>query len=152
MYLSEKKILEPNWFVIGCLVLFSAPAWGQQNQFQRWDRNRDGQLVVDELPKGIRGNFGRVDRNQDGVITLEEHNRFVGRNRELPGTVHRDLAYVENGHARQKLDLYLPKLGSSKRAPLILFVHGGSWRSGDKKSVPVEEFLRDGCQSLTTPG
>ncbi len=130
--------------VISCLVLFSAPAWGQQNQFQRWDKNRDGQLVVDELPERIRGNFGRVDRNQDGVITLEEHNRFVGRSRELPGTVHRDLAYVENGHARQKLDLYLPALESNKRAPLILFVHGGAWKSGDKKSVPAEEFLKAG--------
>ncbi len=46
-------------------------------------------------------------------------------------TVHRDLAYVENGHQRQKLDLYLPK-GNNTRLPVIVWVHGGAWMSGSK--------------------
>jgi hypothetical protein len=37
----------------------------------------------------------------------------AGRGRPAPlpegATVHRDLAYVPDGHERQKLDLYLPK-------------------------------------------
>ena len=45
-------------------------------------------------------------------------------------TVHRDLAYVTNGHARQKLDLYIPNEGED--LPLIIWVHGGAWRGGFK--------------------
>lgn len=49
-----------------------------------------------------------------------------------PGTiVHRDVPYVAHGHARQVLDLYLPA-GASAPSPLILLIHGGAWRQGDK--------------------
>jgi acetyl esterase/lipase len=45
--------------------------------------------------------------------------------------VHRDLAYVPNGHERQRLDLYLPAI-TSPPAPLIVVIHGGGWQQGDK--------------------
>lgn len=48
---------------------------------------------------------------------------------------HRDLAYVENGHERQKLDLYLPEK-SDGRVPLIIWVHGGGWQNGTKDGCP----------------
>lgn len=47
-------------------------------------------------------------------------------------TIHRDLAYVSNGHERQKLDLYLPKEGQNR--PLIIWIHGGAFRRGSKES------------------
>lgn len=43
----------------------------------------------------------------------------------------RDLAYIENGHERQKLDLYLPEK-SDRPLPLIVWVHGGGWQAGSK--------------------
>ena len=59
---------------------------------------------------------------------------------QLPAgvTVHRDVAYVPNGHERQKLDLYLPA-GGEKR-PLIIWIHGGAFRRGSKESpeLPVD--------------
>ena len=48
--------------------------------------------------------------------------------------VHRDLAYVEGGHERQKLDLYLPK-DARGPLPLILWVHGGGWQNGSKANA-----------------
>ncbi len=48
---------------------------------------------------------------------------------------HRDLAYVENGHARQKLDLYLPAKPPAGRLPVIVWVHGGGWQNGSKATV-----------------
>ncbi len=60
-----------------------------------------------------------------------------------PGiTVHRDLAYVEAGHARQKLDLYIPDTGEN--FPLIIWVHGGAWRGGDKKDYRPIPYLKAG--------
>jgi acetyl esterase/lipase len=44
---------------------------------------------------------------------------------------HRDLAYVSGGHARQKLDLYLPEKADAP-LPLIIWVHGGGWEAGSK--------------------
>lgn len=41
-----------------------------------------------------------------------------------------NIAYVENPDPKQKLDLYLPK--GKTNPPLFVFIHGGSWASGDK--------------------
>jgi acetyl esterase/lipase len=42
----------------------------------------------------------------------------------------RDLVYWPGGHERQTLDLYLP--AGVKGSPLVVWVHGGAWRSGSK--------------------
>jgi acetyl esterase/lipase len=53
-----------------------------------------------------------------------------------PGTkVLKDLAYVEGGHERQKLDLYLPPTGSGW--PLVVSIHGGAFRMGSKDGEPA---------------
>src|SRR4051794_8226012 len=56
-------------------------------------------------------------------------------------TVHRDLAYVANGHARQKLDLYLPSEGL--HLPLIIWVHGGAFRMGSKEGLEFDPVPLD---------
>ena len=48
---------------------------------------------------------------------------------------HRDLAYVDNGHERHKLDLYLPKQAKGP-LPLLIWVHGGGWQNGSKDGCP----------------
>ncbi len=45
-----------------------------------------------------------------------------------------DVPYVTNGHARQKLDLYLPELFENEPRPVLVRIHGGAWRHGDKSS------------------
>ncbi len=53
-----------------------------------------------------------------------------------PGAkAHRDLAYFEGGHERQKLDLYLPEK-SDRPLPVILWIHGGGWAAGSKDQCP----------------
>ena len=55
----------------------------------------------------------------------------------------RDLAYVSGGHARQKLDLYLPK--SDGPLPLVIWIHGGGWRQGTKGgNLPALRLARRG--------
>ena len=49
----------------------------------------------------------------------------------------RDMPYVSGGHARQKLDLYLPPADSA--ASLIIWIHGGAFKHGDKGDpLPLE--------------
>jgi acetyl esterase/lipase len=57
-------------------------------------------------------------------------------------TVHRDLAYVSDGHPRQKLDLYLPP--AEGPLPLIVYIHGGAFRAGDKGEWPPLEYVAQG--------
>lgn len=57
-------------------------------------------------------------------------------------TVYRDVAYVTDGHERQKLDLYVPEVGEN--LPLIIWVHGGAWRGGDKAHYIRMEYLKAG--------
>jgi acetyl esterase/lipase len=47
-----------------------------------------------------------------------------------------DQAYVTDGHERQKLDLYLPQK-SEGPFPLVVWIHGGAWRGGDKSGCPA---------------
>ena len=48
---------------------------------------------------------------------------------------YKDLGYVPNGHAQQKLDLYVPQ-SSEKLLPLIVWIHGGGWKEGSKDYCP----------------
>lgn len=49
-----------------------------------------------------------------------------------------DLANVRYGpHERTVLDLWLGKAESP--APLVVFIHGGSFNRGDKSELPVEQ-------------
>lgn len=55
---------------------------------------------------------------------------------QTPGMrAHRDLVYVEGGHERHRLDLYLPEKADAP-LPLIIWVHGGGWQNGSKDGCP----------------
>jgi acetyl esterase/lipase len=61
--------------------------------------------------------------------------------------VTKDIVYTEGapGDAgKHKLDLYLPKDG--RNFPVLIFIHGGSWRSGDRSNYPAlgNRFAREG--------
>ena len=42
----------------------------------------------------------------------------------------KNIDYVDNAGAKQKLDLYLPK--DKTNFPVLVFIHGGGWTSGDR--------------------
>lgn len=55
----------------------------------------------------------------------------------------RDIAYVTNGHERQKLDLFIPA-GATHPLPLIIWIHGGAWKAGSKEQCPALRYLERG--------
>jgi acetyl esterase/lipase len=59
---------------------------------------------------------------------------------------HRDIEYAQVGERRLLLDLYQPIESGEPRSstPLIVWIHGGAWRSGSKEGVPITEFLEHG--------
>src|SRR5512136_926390 len=79
------------------------------------------------------------DRSENGRIPDLNSNQLI-----LPEDVlsYRDIPYVAGGHERQKLDLYIP--GSGKNYPLIIWVHGGAFKSRSKQDhVPLEYLSLD---------
>ena len=129
-----------------CALAQETPATADRTQrlFDQIDANKDGKLGKEELPERLRPNFERVDTDKDGFISRTEHQAVVGRSKQVrpaPGQrpvpagveAKLDLAYAETDNPRQKLDLYLPKLRKTEKPlPVIVFIHGGGWRGGDK--------------------
>ena len=65
---------------------------------------------------------------------------------QLPAGIkmEKDIAYIEGGDEAQKLDLYLPETTSEKPLPLIVHIHGGGWRAGNKFPCPVTPLVLKG--------
>lgn len=61
---------------------------------------------------------------------------------ERTATTLKDIAYVYNGHERQKLDLYVP--AGDGPFPVIVWVHGGAWLGGSKDNPPALRYLEKG--------
>lgn len=50
--------------------------------------------------------------------------------------VKKDIPYVDKGHERQVLDVHSPK--GAKGLPVVFWIHGGGWQTGDKKEVQLK--------------
>lgn len=58
--------------------------------------------------------------------------------------IERDIQYVPNGDESQRLDLYLPEQPGDKPLPIIVWIHGGGWRAGNKQGCPAQGFVNMG--------
>lgn len=147
--------LRVDWrcvWAAGCLaVAAQGPApGGPLDWFERWDRDGDGRWSRDELPERFRERFDRIDRDGDGYVSRAEHaaalrnlpsgnpaeSNRVSRAPALPDGVRieADIPYAGTDNPRQRLDLYLPTAAPTGRLPVVVFVHGGAWRAGDKSA------------------
>ena len=82
--------------------------------------------------------FPGADANKDGVLTLQEaqkHRRQrQGARADRPPSPEPDIADFAYGPAeKQRFDLWQAK--SDQPTPLILFIHGGGFRGGDKRGI-----------------
>jgi len=55
---------------------------------------------------------------------------------------HEDIVFARRPQRDLMLDVYLP--ASTTNPPLIIYVHGGGWKRGNPKNVPVLDLLDDG--------
>jgi acetyl esterase/lipase len=64
-----------------------------------------------------------------------------------------DIAYRQGASKAWRLDLAMPKEPGGEPLPAIVFVHGGGWRSGDKRAAnflgPALEFAAKGYVCIT---
>lgn len=50
--------------------------------------------------------------------------------------IQRDIPYAKPADERQVLDIYSPK--GAKDLPVVFWIHGGGWQTGDKKDVQIK--------------
>ncbi len=62
-------------------------------------------------------------------------------------TAYSNIAYCNTDNPRQTLDLYVPKNAQQAKTKLVIFIHGGGWRAGDKSNQEMtyygEHFLKN---------
>ena len=58
-------------------LCLAATAQESDGVFERYDRNRDGKVMADELPS--KAAFARFDLDKDGTITLAEYQKVSGK-------------------------------------------------------------------------
>jgi acetyl esterase/lipase len=127
------------------------------NWLSQQDPNEDGKISLDESTGLMKSNFRRNDANRDGFLDRDELvdlakrlARGTGRNRRQPTrgmtdeqvrgrtpegvTVELNIPYRQ-GNDAWKLDLAMPAKESSSPRPAIVFIHGGGWTSGDKRTA-----------------
>ena len=64
--------------------------------------------------------------------------------------VKRDIPYAAPAHERQVLDVYSPV--HAKNLPVVFWIHGGGWQTGDKTSVQIkpQAFMDRGFVFVST--
>src|SRR5882757_1955564 len=64
--------------------------------------------------------------------------------------VKRNIPYAEPAHERQVLDVYSPP--GAKNLPVVFWIHGGGWQTGDKTSVQQKPraFTKKGFVFVST--
>ncbi|MFP6701428.1 MAG: alpha/beta hydrolase [Planctomycetaceae bacterium] len=49
-----------------------------------------------------------------------------------------DVPYLKNGHKRHVLDIYTPEKQVRNSLPVVFWIHGGGWQTGDKSDVSLK--------------
>ncbi len=82
----------------------------------------------EEIAARVRGQMGA--REQQAQPTMDKAHSALGA-----------VEYSYGSDALQKLDFYKAK-NASARAPLVIFVHGGGWKRGDKRNATGSDKVK----------
>lgn len=95
-------------------------------------------LKLDHNPKQSSWQTGLV------VALLTVFTQATTFSQPVDMQIQKDITYAHTGTRALALDLYRPAQLSNR--PLIVWIHGGAWRAGDKSSMPLKSLVEDGFQ------
>ncbi len=133
-----------NTLLVILLLIAIRPASYAQNQ------------EVDERLRQVLKKFPEADLNKDGKLEREELEQYKkmrqgsrgGKRNDASSEItptHQEVKYGK--HEKQAFDIWLAKPTDGKKTPLVIYIHGGGFRGGDKKRVSaawVKSYLDQG--------
>jgi acetyl esterase/lipase len=151
-----------------------ASAQSTADRFQQFDKNADGKLTREEFPAAKI--FDGADADKDGLLTREEIGAYFRKQQsgtttttttpppapptkpatpsvgevEIVETLNVPYATIAGVEPHLlSLDIHAPK--DAKNLPVVMYVHGGFWKAGDKsqKGHLPEFFCRRGFVFVT---
>lgn len=114
---NEDKI--PSWTVDGIRFFNYLGISNNQMNISSTMTKEQAQLLLTQF---------KTDLTEKGIIKSSEENE------NSKFKVISDIVYKSIGDNEFKLDIYKP-LNTTDKTPVILFIHGGSWSNGDRKSI-----------------
>jgi acetyl esterase/lipase len=104
------------------------------------------------LKKGEANAFVNPEGYKEYVALKERayHKTLADQEAKAGLEVKRNIPYAEPTHERQVLDVYSPK--NAKNLPVVFWIHGGGWQTGDKSSVQIKPqvFVEKGFVFVST--
>lgn len=120
----------------------------------------------ERLREGLQ-RYPEADTNKDGILTMEEGLAYLAKRKAAPaaapakpapGGLKPSVADIAYGtHERARLDLYLAKGAEGRSTPVVVLIHGGGFRAGDKSRWATDKTTRDllaqgiSCAALNYP-
>lgn len=95
----------------------------------------------------------QIDKHLNSLVRHRRSRTGWLGDSKLPSNckVFSDLPYVNNAGINQKLDIYIPTSdriakdqSPATKPPLVVWIHGGGWRGGDKKGGPIRALIDSG--------
>jgi acetyl esterase len=123
---------------LGVALVFAANSFGAQQD-----------ITPERLQKWLQ-RYPDADTNHDGTLSIDEARAYQQKlaaarktkarkgNSSLPTPTYANISY--GPHASNLFDLWLAK--SDKPTPLLVFIHGGGFVSGDKSQAQPEAIQR----------
>jgi len=114
------------------LLIFSSQTFAQSKEdklaaallkYPQADTNKDGTLTMQEA-KAFRKKYLKKSNKS-------KRNKKINNEKKLPKPTHANLVY--GSHPRNVLDLWLAP--SDKPTPLLVNIHGGGFKGGDKSKI-----------------
>jgi acetyl esterase/lipase len=115
---------------------------GYYGMVERYELLKKGQANAFVNPEGYKEYVAQKDRSFRKTLAEQEDKAGLDVKRNIP--------YAEPAHERQVLDIYSPK--GAKDLPVVFWIHGGGWQTGDKTSVQLKPqvFVAKGFVFVST--
>jgi acetyl esterase/lipase len=107
---------------------------------ERYELLKKGQANAFVNPEGYKEYVAQKERAFRKILAEQESKAGLEVKRNIP--------YA--GHERQVLDVYSPH--NAKNLPVVFWIHGGGWQTGDKSSVQIkpQTFVDKGFVFVST--
>jgi arylformamidase len=105
-------------------------------------------LTLEGAGHGFKG--ADAEKAEGAMFAFFDQQLKAGRGSSAKIKIQTDLPYAGSNDPRQQLDIYAPE--GARNLPVVFWIHGGGWQTGDRKSVQLKPtaFVEHGFVFVST--